>query len=152
MTENQFEKFSLAIGRIYRYWHEIAANELKPYKLKGTHALYLTLLYNHPEGISKVGICKELRKDKADVTRMIDILSENKLVKKYGQYRGKYILTAKGRKTAVIVLNKANKAVELVSKNLNEKDIDSFYATLNIIVENLNQISDVALEKQEPIL
>ncbi len=152
MTENQFEKFSLAIGRIYRYWHEIASNELKPFKLRGMHALYLALLYNHPEGLSKVDICKKLRKDKAEVTRMIEILSENKLVKKYGLYRGKYKLTAKGRKTAVIVLEKANNAVKLVSKNLTEDDIDSFYKVLNIIVENLNGLSEAALEKQEPIL
>ena len=31
---DRFEKFSLAISEISRYWHKIAAEELKPYELK----------------------------------------------------------------------------------------------------------------------
>ena len=42
---DRFEKFSLAISEISRYWHKIAAEELKPYELKSTHAIYLTTMY-----------------------------------------------------------------------------------------------------------
>ena len=44
---DRFEKFSLAISEISRYWHKIAAEELKPYELKSTHAIYLTTMYRY---------------------------------------------------------------------------------------------------------
>ena len=46
---DRFEKFSLAISEISRYWHKIAAEELKPYELKSTHAIYLTTMYRYPD-------------------------------------------------------------------------------------------------------
>ena len=48
---DRFEKFSLAISEISRYWHKIAAEELKPYELKSTHAVYLTTMYRYPDGV-----------------------------------------------------------------------------------------------------
>ena len=49
---DRFERFSLAIFEISRYWHKLAAEELTKYGLKGPHATYLTVIYKYPEGIT----------------------------------------------------------------------------------------------------
>ena len=49
---NRFERFSLAISEIYRYWHKIAADEMEKYGLKGPYAVYLTAMYRYKDGIT----------------------------------------------------------------------------------------------------
>lgn len=63
---DRFEKFSLAISEISRYWHKIAAEELKPYELKSTHVVYLTTMYRYPDGIT----APSLRKSVARIRQM----------------------------------------------------------------------------------
>ena len=48
----RFERFSVAIADISRYWHKIAAEEMEKHNLKGAHSIYLTTLYRFPDGIT----------------------------------------------------------------------------------------------------
>ena len=45
---HRFERFSLAITEISRYWHQIAGEELGKYGLKASHATYLVTLARFP--------------------------------------------------------------------------------------------------------
>ena len=101
---DRFERFSLAISEISRYWHKLAAEELTQYGLKGPHATYLTTMYQYPEGITVPQLCEVCGKDKSDASRMISILEQKGLVTKQvvdgSLYRGKLRLTEEGKLAA----------------------------------------------------
>ena len=80
---DRFERFSLALSELFRYWHRIASDELEPYGLKGTHATYLTAMYRHPQGLSATQLCEECGKDKADVSRMLSILEKKGFIRRH---------------------------------------------------------------------
>ena len=141
---DRFEKFSLAISEISRYWHKLAAEELSKYGLKGSHATYLTAMYKYPEGLTVPQLCEVCGKDKSDASRMISILEEKGLVKKQvvggSLYRGKLQLTDEGKIAAEQVCRRASRAVELAGKDLGESERDIFYRALESITVNLREL------------
>jgi DNA-binding MarR family transcriptional regulator len=141
---DRFEKFSLAISEISRYWHKLAAEELSKYGLKGSHATYLTAMYKYPEGLTVPQLCEVCGRDKSDASRMISILEEKGIVKKQvvggSLYRGKLQLTDEGKIAAEQVCRRASRAVELAGKDLGESERDIFYRALESITANLREL------------
>ena len=121
MTD-RFEKFSLAILEISRYWHKIASEEMEKQGLKGPHSVYLLTMYRFPDGVTASQFCELSGKDKSDVSRMMSIMEKNGLVTKEGVnrnlYGGLFKLTEKGRAVAKQVSKRASLAVELAGKDL----------------------------------
>ncbi len=142
---DRFERFSLAISEISRYWHKLASEELAKYGLKGPHATYLTVMYKYPNGITVPQLCEVCGKDKSDASRMISILKQKGLVKKQvvdgSLYRGLLVLTAEGRAAAEHVCNRASRAVEMAGKDLTDEMRDVFYKSLDSITLNLRELS-----------
>lgn len=145
----RFEKFSCAVSEISRYWHKIASEELGKYGLKSSHASYLTTVYRFDGDITSPKICELCGRDKSDVSRMMSILEKNGLVKKesvhQNQYAGYWKLTNEGRKVAEIINQKATLAVEKAGAGLTEENRKIFYQSLEIITNNLRQISEEGL-------
>ncbi len=141
----RFEHFSLAIAEIYRYWHKLAAEELEPYGLKGSHATYLVAMHRHPEGIAVPELCEECGKDKSDASRMLAILEKKGLVTKQtsgaSRYRGLLLLTPEGAEAARHVCRRASRAVELAGSDLSPKERADFYSALDSITHNLRRLS-----------
>lgn len=142
---DRFERFSLAISEISRYWHRLASEELAKYGLKGPHAIYLTAMYRYPGGITVPQLCEVCGKDKSDASRMISILEQKGLVTKQvvdgSLYRGLLMLTAEGKAAAEHVCNRASRAVEVAGKDLNNETREIFYQTLDSITVNLRKLS-----------
>lgn len=149
---DRFERFSLAITEISRYWHKIAADEMEKYGLKGPHSIYLTTLYRYPDGITAVKLCELCGKDKADVSRMMSIMQEKGLVTKEGvrqnQYRALLKLTEEGRAAAELVCRRAAKAVEIGGAGLSDDHRTILYDALDLIASNLQSISEEGLPQQ----
>lgn len=137
----RFERFSLAIAEISRCWHKLAGEEMQVYGLKGAHALYLTTLYRHPEGVTVPELCELCLKDKSDASRMLAILEEKGLVSKQGGYGGKVVLTEAGRAAAYQVRRRACRAVAEAGRDLTEEERDVFYRALESITDNLRRLS-----------
>ena len=141
---DRFERFSLAISEISRYWHKLAAEELTKYGLKGPHATYLTTMYQYPEGITVPQLCEVCGKDKSDASRMISILEQKGLVTKQvvdgSLYRGKLRLTEEGKLAAEQVSRRASRAVEMAGKDLTDAERESFYKSLDSITANLREL------------
>ena len=80
---------------------------------------------------------------------MMSILEKNGLVKKesvhQNQYAGYWKLTNEGRKVAEIINQKATLAVEKAGAGLTEENRKIFYQSLEIITNNLRQISEEGL-------
>lgn len=142
---DRFEHFSLAINEISRCWRKLAAEEMKKYGLKGSHATYLSTMYRYPEGISVPQLCELSGKDKSDASRMLAILEEKGLVKKHevdgSLYRGLLVLTDEGRLAAEHVRRRASKAVEQAGGGLDNETREIFYRALDSITARLTELS-----------
>ncbi len=141
----RFERFSYAIFDISRSWHKIATDVMEEYGLKGAHSVYLTALCRYPEGLTSPMLCKICGKDKADVSRAMNIMAAKGLVIKSGsnqnKYNGVFNLTELGIKVADTVRSKINLAVESGGGSLSANDREIFYSCLEVIAENLRQLS-----------
>ena len=142
---NRFEHFSLAISEINRYWHKIATEELERYGLKGAHSTYLTAMARYENGITAPQLCELCGKDKADVSRMMNILMKKGLAVKEGGYNGLFLLTETGKEAAEQVCRRAALAVELAGQDLSEENRAIFHNALDSIAEHLRQISQDGL-------
>ena len=101
---DRFERFSLDISEISRYWHKIAGDEMERYGLKGPHATYLVTISRYEGGLTASQLCELCGKDKSDVSRMMSIMEQKGLVRKEGssksRYRGRFVLTQSGAAAA----------------------------------------------------
>ena len=146
---DRFERFSLAISEISRYWHKIATEELRKYHLKSSHAIYLTTMYHFQDGMTAPNLAKLCGKDKADVSRMMSIMENKGLITKEGnrpnEYRGILKLTEQGISVASQITKRAELAVEQAGKGLTEEKREIFYECLETIAGNLRRISEEGL-------
>lgn len=141
----RFEKFSFNIAEIDHYWHKITTVEMEKYHLKGSYAIYFTMLYQYQEGLTAAQLSEECSRDKADVSRAVNILEKEGFLRKecanQNQYRARLILTEKGRKTAEDINDRAARAVELGGKGLTDQERRIFYYALDLIASNLERLS-----------
>ena len=142
---DRFERFSLAIAEISRHWHKITADEMERYGLKGAHAVYLTALARHPEGITAPRLRELCGRDKADVSRSLALMEEKGLVTRENRYRGLFQLTPEGRAAAEHVRRRASLAVELAGSDLTDENRAIFYESLETITAKLREISKEGL-------
>ncbi len=140
---DRFERFTIAISEIYRYWHKIASDEMEKYGLKGPHAVYLTTLYNFKDGITAARLSELCGKDKSDVSRMVAAMEKQGLIIKSGvnNYRAVLTLTQKGKNAAEYVREKAKIAVENASRGISDEQREIMYQTLEQIALNLQKLS-----------
>ena len=143
---DRFEKFSLAISEIWRYWHKLATTVMKKHGLKGPLAVYFTTLYRYPNGLTAAELGALCSRDKADVSRMVILLEKQGLVQKVDNVNNSYkipiILTDKGIEIAEDINQKVMEAVEKGGKGLSEKERDIFYNSLDIISSNLQNLTE----------
>ncbi len=141
----RFERFSLGISEISRYWHKLASEEMEKQGLKSSHSLYLLTLARYADGLTAPQICEYCGKDKADVSRMMKILEQNGMVTKDGGfqngYGGIYRLTDRGREIAEHIRSRASKAVEIAGADLTDEQRDIFYMALESITARMRELS-----------
>lgn len=150
---DRFERFSVVISEISRYWHKITAAEMEKYGLKGTHSVYLAAMARYPEGVTAGQICEMCCKDKSDVSRMMAIMEKKGLVMKEGVYqnlyKGVFRLTEEGKAAAEYVNRRASLAVAIAGKDLTDETRAIMYEALEAIAGNLRDISDSGLPTEE---
>ncbi len=141
----RFERFSVAIGEISRYWHKLAGEEMEKHGLKSSHSLYLLTLARADEGLTAPQICELCGKDKSDVSRMMRILEEKAMVTKDGgfqnRYGGVFRLTPQGREVAELIRSRASIAVDIAGSDLTEEQREIFYMALDSITARMRALS-----------
>ena len=148
---DRFERFSLAISEINRYWHRLTTMEMEPYGLRGAHCLYLLALYRHPEGVTAPQLGQLCDRDKADVSRSVSLLEKQGMVRRDGtHYRALYHLTDQGRSAAEQVRQRAALAVEIAGRDLTEESRSVFYDALGSITANLRKLNEEGLPHEHP--
>lgn len=148
---SRFDRFSALIFEISRLWHQISANEMALFGLKGTYTVYLSAIYHNPDGITSAALADICRRDKADVSRAVSAMEKEGLLvrktEKNNSYRASLVLTEVGRMAAEYVLAKGELAVEMADTGVTPKEIESFYKTLETIAGNLRCISEHGVTK-----
>ena len=149
----RFERFSVAISELSRYWHKITTAEMEKHGLKGAHSIYLTTMARFPEGITAAQLCELCCKDKSDVSRMMRIMEKNGLVVKEGEhqnrYNGVFRLTEEGKDAAEYVKRRAALAVSIAGSQLTDETRTILYSALESIAENLRKIDEDGLPTEE---
>lgn len=154
---DRFERFSMAIFEISRYWHKIAADEMEKYGLKGPHCIYLMTMRQYPGGITASALGEVCGRDKADVSRMVSIMEKKGLICKEGthqnMYRGLLKLTPAGKEAAEQVCQRVTLAVDAAGNGMDERQRKTFYDSLELISGNLRRISQDGLPQNssEPV-
>ena len=142
---DRFERFSLAISEISRYWHKITGDEMEKYGLRGAYAHYLVTIARYPDGITSSKLSEICDKDKAAISRIVSEMEDKGLVvrrtDRENLYRAKLVLTEEGRQAADYVCERAEKAVSAAGQGLDDDDRKIFYGALAIIEANLRRIS-----------
>lgn len=145
----RFERFTLAIFEISRCWHRLAEEELSVYGLKGSHAIYLTVMSRYKDGIAGPQLCELCGRDKSDLSRSLAVLQEKGFVTKElvnrSLYRGLLKLTREGRAVAEQICRRASLAVELAGGDLPEETRETFYQALLSITAHLREITKEGL-------
>lgn len=149
---SRYEQISGAISAIYRSIQKIERDEMVKYGYKGAFAQYLAALYSHDEGLTSVQLCEICDKDKAAVSRIVSEMEEKKLLLRKNendnQYRAKLFLTEEGRRAAEYVRSRAETAVAIGGKGLNDENRRIFYDTLALIASNLDEVCKNGLPEQ----
>lgn len=140
---DRFERFSFAISEIDRCWHKIAAAEMAPYGLRGPYAVYFTTLQRNPDGLTAAQLSELCSRDKADVSRAVAVLQKKGLVTKQGanHYRALLRLTPQGEELAAHIAQKAHTAVQYGGRGISDEQRAVFYAALERICINLQELS-----------
>jgi DNA-binding MarR family transcriptional regulator len=141
---NRFEQFTSAISALCRDVQKIERDEMEKQGLRGAFAQYLLAISRYPEGITASALCEVCDKDKAAVSRIIGEMESKGLLQKINdgtsQYRARISLTPAGEQAAAFVRERASAAVELAGSGLSDEDRKTFYKTLELISENLQEI------------
>ena len=142
---SRFEQFAGSISTIYRYIQKIERDEMEKHGLRGAYAQYLLAIARHPQGITAAELGEACDKDKAAVSRVVSELLSKGLIDRKGVgdnlYRARLTLTPAGEQAARVVSKRAQTAVEAAGKGLKDEDRKVFYAVLELLSTNLQQIS-----------
>ncbi len=145
----RFARFTLAIFEISRCWHKLAAEEMERYGLKGPYAVYLVAMVRCPEGLTAAQLCEMSGRDKADVSRAVNLMEQGGLLVREGSaYRAVLKLTQSGEAAANQLCRRVGLAVELAGKGISDADRETFYAALEAITANLQLLSKQGLPKE----
>ena len=146
----RFERFICAISEVSRLWHKIATDEMVQYGLKGAHAIYLVAMYRLKDGVTAAQLCEVCAKDKSDVSRAMSLMEKQGIIMREGVgknlYRARLTLTEKGKAAAEQVRARAAVAVEMAGKNLTDANRNIFYESLDLITNNLREVSKKGLD------
>lgn len=149
--EERYKRFSYLISASYKYIQKIEGEQMEKYGLNGSYAQYLSVINRFPQGVTASQLCEICGKDKAAVSRTVAKLEEKGLIIKCiegnNNYRAKLVLTDEGKSVSEYVSGQASKAVLLAGKGLSVEQITAFYEVLDIITDNLKDISDNGLDR-----
>ena len=145
---DRFAQFVAGISCISRCIQKIERDVMVHYGLKGPHAQYLIAMSRYPDGVTATQLSSLCEKDKAAVSRAVSELEKNGLIHRAGEgnsYRAMLTLTAQGKKAADQLIRQAEIAVEQAGLGLTDDARATFYSAFNLIVSNLQRISEDGL-------
>ena len=145
MERDRLDEFMTLVVGASRSVTKIKSYYMASYGLGSTHTMCIRKLYSAPDGSTRTQLSEECELDKAQVSRIINELSEKGYVAEgtgCSNYKRKIVLTEDGKKIAAEINEIALDINEFVSGDISEKDIQTFYRVFGQICENLKNSED----------
>jgi len=143
--EHRFETFTVLITKINRCIRKIKNLEMAEYGLRSAHISCLYYLYGETD-LTATDLCERCEEDKATISRSLDYLESNGYItcesKSVKRYKSPLLLTEKGKEVSRQIAEKINRVLDEVSASLSEAERVSFYRSLSIISNQLEQVCD----------
>ena len=143
--EHRFETFTVLIAKINRCIRKIKNLEMAEYGLRSAHISCLYYLYGEHD-LTATDLCERCEEDKATISRALDYLESNGYItcesKSAKRYKSPLLLTEKGKEVSRQIAEKINRVLDEVSAGLSEAERVSFYRSLSIISNHLEQVCD----------
>ena len=143
--ETGLEAFSALVGTANKSLDKLKLKGMEKYGLAGIHLLCMRQLYNAPKGLTRAELATRLSVDRAQVTRIIGELLADGFATEVGNssgYRKKCILTQKGNEAIKDANNRVDRIVSFVNQDIDPRQLEIFYATLEEICERLKAAED----------
>ena len=138
---DDLDYFPMSIGKINRQMQKLFAEQLKPYDLGSTSALYLIVLSEN-DGLTLKELTANVGMDKANTTRVVSDLNVKGYIstdrKEEGSRKYKVFLTEEGKKAAGIVHSAIKKMLNSFFSVLTEAERAQYIAILKKIITNIN--------------
>ena len=135
---NRFGAFVTGITACYKYIQRIKTLEMTELGLRGTHAMCLFFLNQHPQGLTAATLSQLCAEDKAAISRTIASLQKDGFIAACDKkYRALLQLTEEGRQIASQVTQIIEQWVDFGSLGISEEDRAAFYRVLGTIGNNL---------------
>lgn len=135
MKEMDLTKLVIASGKIKKYVQKSVNDLLKPYAISSVHAPYLLLLLNYQQ-LTRKNFNEILNVDKANTTRVIKDLEQNKMITYDKNVRNGYIsLTDKGIQVASLVDEWMAEKKATCLANVKQENLEVFTYVLEDIIK-----------------
>lgn len=144
--EKRFETFTTQIAKIYRNIRKIKTEEMAEYDLKSPHVSCLHYLYINEGQLTAKQLCDICDEDKGAMSRSLEYLEKNGYLtcssKTEKRYKSPICLTEKGREVAEKISVKIDNILDMASEGLTDENRKIFYASLILISDNLQKLTD----------
>lgn len=142
MEQDRLEAFMTLITSASRSITKLKSRGMASYGLGSTHTACVRVLYTAPNGLTRTQLSNKCELDKAQISRIINELTEKGYVTENpgpSSYKKRILLTDKGKG----ISEEINKLVldinTLVSGEIPDEDIETFYKVFGIICKNLKE-------------
>ncbi len=145
MEQDRLDKFMSLVVGASRSVTKLKARYMTEYGLGSTHTMCIRMLYSSGDGLTRTRLSGECGLDKAQVSRIINELSDKGYVTEgpgATNYKRRIKLTDDGKRIAEDINQKVLRINEFVSGNLTEEEITVFYRVFGEICENLKIAED----------
>ena len=136
----RFENFVSNITELHRLIQQLKNMESARLGLEGRHVMVLIYLRANPEGLTAARLCRLCGEDKAAISRTNADLEKRGLITREKGYRANIRLTQAGAEAAVTVKSLSDSIVELGGRGLTDEQRENFWAALDIITKNLEEL------------
>ena len=138
--ENIFENFTINILKLNKLVQKIKNYEMREYELKTIHDMCAYFLYNYPQGLTASELVRLTLEDKAAISRALKTMQDKGFIQyDNNKYNAPIQLTDDGRKLALAIGDKAERAVKAGSADLTDEERIFFYKNLSSIADQLEE-------------
>lgn len=147
MEQERFFRFTRLIDGAHKSILRLRLDKAADFGVKGVHVFWVYELLQHPEGLSAAELAQRSQIDRSLISREISALKKDGYIaaKDKGlahNYKAKLILTEKGVKAAKEIASLGVQIQNRASANIPEAELEQFYATLEKLCKNLEEISE----------
>ncbi len=133
------------IDGIHKSIQKIRVESAGEFGIKGVHVFWLHELLIHPDGLSATELAASNHVDRSLISREISMLEAKGLIKSEKpsgkrNYNSKLTLTESGVEVAKKIKEIAMQFQTLGGQNIDDGELSSFYATLEKLYNNFEQI------------